>query len=147
MDNGDNDLILLKSKFDNKLQLYRFIHEGKNNEGKRLSGPLRKMKWKEIVDLYNNLGLSNGPIAQYVINTPEIKWESFIEDERFWRLWDEKEDMVLEDQALQRGRNRSRRDERPERFNDNSRSRSRSRDRNHVRNNRNDMDHERDQVL
>ena len=131
MDNGDNDMILLKSRFDNKLQLYRFIHENKNSEGKRISGTTRKMKWKEIVDLYNNLGLSNGPISHYLINTPEIKWESFIEDERYWRLWDEKEDMVLEDRELRRGRNRSRRDDRTERFNEHSKSRSRSRDHDH----------------
>ena len=33
MDNGDNDMIVLKSRFDNKVQLHRFIHENENNEG------------------------------------------------------------------------------------------------------------------
>ena len=97
MDSGNNDMVLLKSKFDHALQLYRFMHENKNDEGKKISGLMRKNKFKEILDLYNNLQLSQEPIGSYFVNAQDIQWASFYEDEKYWRLWDEKEAMIRED--------------------------------------------------
>ena len=140
MDNGDNDMVLLKSKFDDKIQLYKFMHENKNPEGKRLSGTARKSLWKEIMDMFNNLKLHNGLISNYVINDPDINWTTFIADERFWNLWDSKEALINQDKEKERGRDRYRT---MDKSRNQSRSRSRSRDYN-----RNNKDREeREQVM
>ena len=131
MDNGDHDILFLKSKFDDEIQLYKFMHENKNPEGKRLSGAARKAQWKEIMDYYNNLKLSNGLISNYLINDPDVKWTTFIADERFWNLWDAKEALISQDEGKEKERGRDR-----HRSTDNSRedSRSRSRSRDYNRN-------------
>ena len=103
VDNGANDMTLLKSKFDNAVQLYRFIHENKNEEGKRLSGETRKEKFKEISELYYNLKLDDGPIAQYLTSS-KVGWTSFIQDEKYWNLWDDKESIIREDRRRKYGR-------------------------------------------
>ena len=145
-DNGDNDMVLLKSKFDHAVQVYRFMHENKADAGKRLSGDMRKRKFKEILDLYNNLKLDNGPISNYLINSRDIQWASFIEDERFWKLWDEKEDIIRQDEDNRRSRrNRSRWADKQAESKDASRSRSRSRERNN-RNDRNRNKSDKEQV-
>ena len=127
VDNGDNDMILLKSKFDHAVQVYRFMHEGKAEAGKRLSGEMRKAKFKEIVDLYHNLKLSNGSIGNYLVNDRNIKWTTFIEDECFWKLWDEKEEIIRQDEYLRKSRRtKPRPSNRRTEYDDNSRSRSRS---------------------
>ena len=142
LDNGDNDLILLKSKFDHAVQVYKFMHENKAEAGKRLSGDMRQKKFKEILDLYHNLKLSTDPIANYLINNRDIKWTTFMADERFWKLWDEKEEIIRQDECNRRGRrSRSRRRE----YDDESRSRSRSRERNN-RINRNTNKSQKEQV-
>ena len=130
MQNDDEELVLLKTKFDEKLQLYRFMHENKNEHGKRISGDTRRDKWDEITELYNNLKLSSSPIGVYVMNTESIKWTTFFQDEKYWRLWDEQEEMVMEDKRNKERRNRFRREDKSGHPRNGSRSRSRSRDRN-----------------
>ena len=65
-----------------------------------------------------------------MINSPEIKWKTFIEDELFWKLWDGKEAMISKDQSIMARRNRLRRGNKAASLNDDSRSRSRSTDHN-----------------
>ena len=141
MDNGDNGMVVMKSKFDTKVQVYKFMHENKNPEGKKMSPAMRKKTFRELFELYSNLGLSTGPIANHLINDPAIQWSTFIEDERFWTLWDSKENMILEDQENMRRRKELRWGNQNRRDSEVARDRSRSRNgRNHNYNNRNVAD-------
>ena len=130
MQGNDDEIVKMKSTFDDKVQLYRFMHENKNEHGKRISGDTRRKKWAEITELYGILNLNTAPIGQYLTTERSTKWTTFYQDEKYWKLWDEQEEIIMEEEKNKERRNRFRNDDRSGHPRNGSRSRSRSRDRN-----------------
>ena len=82
------DLEMLQSSLVDKIENYKFVHSDRRELGENFTPQRRKELWREIVKLYNNLSLSNGTIAEFVMDPNGINWASFKRDEKYWRMYD-----------------------------------------------------------
>ena len=108
MQGEDEEIVLMKGKFDERLQLYRFMHEDENEHGKRMSGDTHRDEWNEITELHAKLKLSTSTFGVCLMSTHSLKWTTFFQDEKYWKLWDEQEEMVMEGKRNRKRRNKFR---------------------------------------
>ena len=141
--NSDEDLDLsgvedpqrkskLKQRIQEKIELFRMIHENKCDDGKEITAESRKESLDEIQTLYDELGEK---ISLEVYMVRVLRWITYREDMRYWKTWDKKEEFIRRN-SRSRNRDMDRRRRNRNKDDDNSRSRSRSRSRDRERNDR-----------
>ena len=88
--NGDpgTNLLLLKSKFDQDLDVYKFQHEEEKRFAKDIEPETRKYLWKGLCELYINSRRDPRDIESFIMDPNGGKWPTFKETEAYWKKYD-----------------------------------------------------------
>ena len=119
----DDNMAECRNTFFDNLEIFKMVHQNKNEDGRVLSKEERTESHEKLKRLFNkcNYDLS---FANFMIRSSLVRWTTFKEDMKYWETWDKKEEF------LRKSRSRSRQQDKDKalrRNNKDRRSRSRSR--------------------
>ena len=124
-----------KQEFLDKVEIFRMMHENKCEDGKDILKETRIKDLNDLKALYDNLNYDIS-FAEYMVRSTLIRWLTFDEDMKYWRLWDKKEELMVKrrrNKARERDRLKALERKKDDGHRSRSRSRSRSRGRSGMR--------------